>query len=258
MHYTVDCLNRGPLKPVVLLHGFTENVFVWDSLSRYLCGKGYCVICVDLAGHGRTDSVGSTHSMGLQALIVRSVFEAEGLKKAVVIGHSMGGYVACEFAARYPELLSGLGLFHSSAQADTEDARQNRQRMVDLIEAGKTYFIGESTPDLFAPGMAAHYPEAVDALVASAKSMDPMAVAAAQRGMMERQNRLEIYGLLIPFMFIVGKLDSRANLPQMLAQASMPQRSHLLLLPVGHMGMFEARRETETFVGGYLDGIAWE
>ena len=60
VHYTVNCLNRGPLKPVVLLHGFTENVFVWDSLSRYLCEKGYCVICVDLAGHGKTDSVGSS------------------------------------------------------------------------------------------------------------------------------------------------------------------------------------------------------
>lgn len=258
VHYTVNCLNRGPLKPVVLLHGFTENVFVWDSLSRYLCEKGYCVICVDLAGHGKTDSVGSTHGMGLQALIVRSVFEAEGIRKAVVIGHSMGGYVACEFAARYPELLLGLGLFHSSAQADTEESKQNRQRMVDLIEAGKTYFIGDSTPDLFAPGMAERYPEALEALVASAKSMDPMAVAAAQRGMMERQNRLEIYSLPIPFLFIVGKLDSRANLPQMLVQASMPQRSHLLLLPVGHMGMFEAPKATESFVAGYLDGLDWE
>lgn len=257
IHYSVDCLHRGDLKPVVLLHGFMEACFVWEPLSRHLCQQGYCVICIDLAGHGKTDSFGPVHSMALQADLVKAVFDAEGIKKAVVIGHSMGGYVACEFAQAYPECVSGLGLFHSTAQADTPEARENRQRMITLLEAGKTYFIGDSMADLFAPGTAVKYPEALQALEASAKGMKPEAIAAAQRGMMDRQSRLGIYELPVPFLFIIGKRDARANLSQLAVQALMPQSSHVLMLPIGHMGMYEAPQTTTAFVTAYLESVEW-
>lgn len=98
MHYTVwPGSETGRARPVLLLHGFTEAVFVWEELAAFLLDRGYDVYCLDLAGHGKTDMFGEVHGMELQASLAKHVLDAEGIGKAVVIGHSMGGYVAAAF-----------------------------------------------------------------------------------------------------------------------------------------------------------------
>lgn len=244
-------------RPVVLIHGFTEAVFVWDTLAQALAEDGYYVICPDLAGHGQTDSFADVHSMELQASIVKHVMEKEDIGCAAVIGHSMGGYVTAAFGCLYPSSVKGLGFFHSNAAADSEEARDFRMRMVALLEAGKTSFIGDNHGELFAPGTEHQYPQQLSALVSQAKSMEPRAIIAAQRGMAERPSRLQVFTLEVPFLFIIGKQDRKANFAQVLAQAAMPQESHVLVLPIGHMGFYEREKKCRLFVMEYLAGLNW-
>lgn len=258
VHYAVLDGSTGELrKPVVLLHGFTEAGFVWESLSRTLSREGYCVLCPDLAGHGQTGSFAPVHSMELQAEIVKAVLDREELSKAVVIGHSMGGYVAAAFACLYPERIRGVGFFHSNPASDTPLAKENRLRMLDLLESGHTSFLGAFTEDLFAPGTARLYPREIMALRSSCKEMGSEAVAAAQRGMLERPGRLQVYDLPVPFLFIVGKRDARADVPKLMAQTMLPAEAYVQMLPCGHMGMYECREQTESFVIGYLRAVCW-
>lgn len=242
-------------RPVVLVHGFTEAVFVWENLAQALAAEGYYVVCPDLAGHGETDTFAEVHGMELQAALVKHVMDREEIAAAAVIGHSMGGYVAAAFGCLYPLAVKGIGFFHSNAGADSEEARDFRMRMVALLEAGRTSFIGENTSELFAPGTAGQYHDQMAALVAQARAMEPRAIMAAQRGMAERPSRLKVFSLDVPFMFIIGKQDQKAYFGQVLAQSAMPEESHVLILPVGHMGFYEKEKECRLFVIGYLRGI---
>ncbi|MDE6492963.1 MAG: alpha/beta hydrolase [Bacteroidales bacterium] len=258
LHYTIRKSETGTgIKPVVLLHGFTEAVFVWDELAGYLSELGYFVICVDLAGHGQSDCFAEVHTMELQAELVNRVLEAESVSEAVVIGHSMGGYVAAAFAALYPRKVKGLGFYHSHPAADEPQAKENRRRSLQILRAGKISFILDTTADLFAPGTSAGYQPQIAALQESAGNMGAAAIAAAQAGMMERPSRLEVLQLPVPIMFIIGKRDNRINPAKIMAQTLIPEHCHVLTLPIGHMGFYERKSETEAFIRGYLQAICW-
>lgn len=256
LHYTI-WNEKGKERPVVLLHGFTEAVFVWDDLSKTLSDKGYCVICPDLAGHGKSDSFADVHTMELQAGLVNRILEAEDIAHTVVIGHSMGGYVAAAFACNYPQKVKGVGFFHSHPGADAPQAKENRGRALALLRAGKMSFILDATADLFAPGATARYQSQITALQESARNMGAAAIAAAQEGMLQRRSRLEVYELPVPFMFIIGKQDSRIDLTKIMAQTLIPAHCHVLTLPIGHMGFYESKAETEAFICGYLQAVRW-
>ena len=71
-------------------------------------------------------------------------------KKITIIGHSMGGYIALAFAEKYPDLLNGLGLFHSTAYADDEVKKETRRKGIEFIKNnGVELFLKSTTPNLF-------------------------------------------------------------------------------------------------------------
>ncbi len=256
VHYTVwQGGGAGESKPVLLLHGFTEAVFVWNSLARYLSERGYRVLCLDMAGHGATDRFGAVHGMELQASLAKQVLDAEHIEKAVVIGHSMGGYVAAAFGCLYPQRVAGIGFFHSHPGADTPQAAENRRRSLELLHAGRIGFVTDTMHTLFAPGTESRYAEEIDFLRRNAAAMGAEAIAAAQQGMLERPSRLSVYELEVPFLFIIGTLDQRMDKTQLMAQTLLPKESCVQLLPVGHMGMYESPVKTQAFVAGYLDTV---
>jgi pimeloyl-ACP methyl ester carboxylesterase len=76
------------------------------------------VITIDLLGHGETECLGYIHSMEDNADAVHAVLAELRIRKAILVGHSMGGYVALAFAELYPENVKAL-LLNSTARADS-------------------------------------------------------------------------------------------------------------------------------------------
>ena len=95
---------EGRGKPLVLLHGYLEAAEVWEPLAERLRGD-FRVIEVDQPGHGDSGVRGETHTMEFMAGAVRAVLYDAGEKRVLMIGHSLGGYVALAFAEMFPELL---------------------------------------------------------------------------------------------------------------------------------------------------------
>jgi pimeloyl-ACP methyl ester carboxylesterase len=91
---------------VVLLHGLFGSLANWRSVARSLSER-YTVYSVDLRNHGRSpwDPV---HTYSALTCDVAAVLDDEGIPKAHVIGHSMGGKVAMNFALTYPERVECL------------------------------------------------------------------------------------------------------------------------------------------------------
>lgn len=121
VHYTI----RGTGKVIVLLHGYLESSEVWENISEKLSGK-FRIICVDLPGHGLSDIYGDTHTMEFMATVIKELLVSLGIKKAFLIGHSLGGYVTLAFLELFPELLKGYCLFHSQPFPDPPAALERR------------------------------------------------------------------------------------------------------------------------------------
>jgi pimeloyl-ACP methyl ester carboxylesterase len=234
---------NGPV--LVLLHGFLESKAIWDDFTEML-QNDFTVITIDLPGHGESDLVAETHTMQLMAAAVKAVFHAEHINKAVMAGHSLGGYVTLQFAAENEDLLNGLVLFHSHANADTDEARENRRRTINIVNQNRGGFIKQFIPDLFDQKHVEKYTSQIQKLQDTAALMTPQAIIAALLGMRDRPSQLQ-YLLIseIPVLFIIGKQDTRITYNQVMAQAVIPSHSEILLLEdVGHMGYIEAPGKT--------------
>lgn len=230
---------------LILLHGFLESKMIWDNFTQKLQNE-FTVIAIDLPGHGESDLLAENHSMQLMSGVVKEVLDTEKITQAVIAGHSMGGYVALQFAADHENLLKGLVLFHSHANADTDEARENRRRTINIVKQNRGGFIRQFIPDLFDQRHVAEYSSEIEKLQEQAALMQPEAIIAALAGLRDRESQLQ-YLLLseIPVLFIIGKQDSRMPYNQLMAQAVIPSHSEVLLLEdVGHMGYIEAPDKT--------------
>ncbi len=134
VHYT----DTGQGRVIVMLHGFLGSHEVWAEFIKKL-SKSYRVIAIDLPGHGQTPAIGYYHSMELLAQSVKAVLNKAGVRRYIIVGHSMGGYTALAFAELYPENVSGLCLFHSTAYADSEEKKKDRDRVIRLVKNSNVY-----------------------------------------------------------------------------------------------------------------------
>lgn len=98
---------RGPA--AVLIHGMTQDASTWDHVGPLLA-EHLRLIAVDLPGHGRSESPQGDHSLGAYASTVRDLLFTLDEPRATVIGHSLGGGVALQFAYQFPEMVDRLVL----------------------------------------------------------------------------------------------------------------------------------------------------
>jgi pimeloyl-ACP methyl ester carboxylesterase len=114
--YARDYPGAGPA--FLLLHGFPDNLRIYDQLAPLLAAAGRRVVSFDFLGFGASDKPGSGHSFGQQVEDVAAVVEALKLDRLVPVGHDAGGPVALNFALQAPERIVEIGLlncFYGSA-----------------------------------------------------------------------------------------------------------------------------------------------
>jgi pimeloyl-ACP methyl ester carboxylesterase len=250
---TINFESRGQGRVVVLLHGFLGALQIWNHFSEELA-KNYQVVAVDLPGHGQSEVLEEVHSMDLMAESVKAVLDELRITECVIVGHSMGGYVALAFADIFPEMVRGIGLFHSQATADTEEVKENRRRTVNIVKMNRGGFISQFIPDLFAEASVSLFQEEVEALKNMALKTPAEGIIAAIEGMKQRTGKLDLLmKSKIPFLFIAGKKDPRIPVQNIMAQAMLPDHSEVLILAnVGHMGFVEAKAQTLNMIKGFL------
>lgn len=236
----------GKGQTIVLLHGFLENKNIWSGVVDRL-SRDFHVVTVDLPGHGESDVLEPVHEMGSMAAVVKEILSSLDVGKCLLVGHSMGGYVSLALAELFPQMVSGLVLFHSQAAADDEEGKRNRERTVKVVEENRAGFIGNFIPDLFAPGNAEKFEEEVVNLKQQAMQTSKEGIIAALKGMKERSGKLGLlHSIMAPVLFICGKQDSRIPVDKILNQVAMPQHAEALLLEnTGHMGFIENSEKTE-------------
>jgi 2-succinyl-6-hydroxy-2,4-cyclohexadiene-1-carboxylate synthase len=112
---------------VVLLHGFTGSCRSFDFVSAALSRGGITPIPVDLPGHGKRSGEVAASLFSLDS-VFQSITTASAGAPVSLVGYSMGGRLALQYAAAYPERVSRLVLESSSPGLDTEEERVARRQ----------------------------------------------------------------------------------------------------------------------------------
>jgi pimeloyl-ACP methyl ester carboxylesterase len=236
---------KGEGKTIVLLHGFTESQKIWNHFVKVLSGE-FRLITIDLPGHGKSECVALVHTMELHAEVVNAVLNKTGVKKCVMVGHSLGGYLTLAFAGKYPGKLKGFCIFHSHCFADSAEDRENRNRSIEIVKKDKFGYLSKFITGLFPEEVQEKFAEEISILIKDAEKMPKEGVIAALEGLKVRKDQA---GLLastkLPVLFILGLKDSKAPLNRLWEMISLPSHSEALILKnTGHMGYIEDPKAT--------------
>jgi len=150
---SVSYSDEGPVEaPVVIfIHGFPLNKSMWDLQLEELKAE-FRVIAYDIRGHGDSDAGYEDFSIDLFANDLISFMDSLSISKAVVVGLSMGGYIALNAIGNYPERFDALILSDTQCIADTPEVRENRLVAIENIKKnGLEDYARESIKKLFAP-----------------------------------------------------------------------------------------------------------
>ncbi|MFV0237988.1 MAG: alpha/beta fold hydrolase [Flavobacteriales bacterium] len=234
---------EGKGLPVVLLHGFLEDMTMWDEYTSQLMTQ-YTVLRIDLLGHGKTTCQNTVYSMEAQAEVVKGVLRKERISKAVIVGHSMGGYVTLAFAEQYPEMTKGFCLFFSSTLADNLEKKKQRSHVAKLIKTQKESFLRIAIPSLFHENQKKSLQPYIEKTKKMAEKITTEAIIASLNGMRLRKDRTHILRSSIPKQWLVGNFDSTLSLESFQEQKNIATNLDFRTFDIGHMGHYEAPEET--------------
>lgn len=221
--------------PVVLLHGYPLDHTIWKPVVERLKDHAR-VITPDLRGHGQSPVTDGEYSMRLIAEDVYALLERLNIQKAVIGGHSMGGYASLAFARAYPNYLGGLAMVASQAEADSPEKRQGRYITIEEV--------GRKGPKAVAkkmlPRLTNHkelMPDLLDIMMRTPKK----GLVGILKGIAERPNALEwLSEIAAPAVVIAGVEDAVVPLERARTMAQMLARGWLVEIPgASHMPMLE-------------------
>lgn len=246
--------DTGKGNAIVLLHGFLENQTMWQDLIPEL-SKKYRVITVDLLGHGETECLGYVHSMEDNAEIVQAVLSRLRIRKAIFVGHSMGGYVALAFAEMFPKMVKGLVLLNSTSKADSEERKANRDRAIKAVKKEYTTFVRLSISNLFSEENREKMTDEIEKVKIQALKTPLQGIVASLEGMKVRKDREPLlHSATLPMLLILGKKDGVLNYEDNLKQIENTTVK-LVTFPDGHMSHIENREELKAVLLGFFKGI---
>lgn len=234
--------DTGKGSAVVLLHGFLENQTMWQDLIPEWSKKNR-IISIDLLGHGKSGCLGYVHSMENNAEAVQAVLSKLRIRKAIFVGHSMGGYVALAFAELYPAIVKGLVLMNSTSKADSEERKTNRNRAIKAVKKDYIGFVRLSIANLFNPDNRERLVDEIEKVRAEALKTPLQGIVASLEGMKIRKDRETLLrSATYPILLILGKKDPVLNYEDGLKQIENTT-AKLVTFPDGHMSHLENREE---------------
>mgnify|MGYP001232507574 CR=1 FL=1 len=251
---TLHALRDGDGPAVVLLHGFPLDHRMWLEVAAALPAAGP-VLAADVPGAGPLPEP----SLDAAADRLADELTAAGVTRAVVVGLSMGGYVALALAERRPDLVAGLGLVDTKSTADTDEARENRLRIaervdaeggVDAVRGMATSLLGESTR--------AARPEVAERLAGWIDEQPPAHVAWAQRAMAARPDRTDVLAAFEgPVAVLVGDEDTVTPVEAAEHLAGAARHAQLVVVPrAGHMTAVEQPAAVAAALGDLVQRAA--
>lgn len=246
---------EGEGKSIVLIHGYLENMSMWDEIAKELTKK-YKVLRPDLPGHGLSPVISEIHDMESVAREIKKVMDKEGIGEALVIGHSMGGYVTLALADLFPKSVKAFILMNSSSLSDTPEKKELRSRAMEMAKKNPDALIKMSIPLLFNEARLDELKKEKKFARKMARSTPLLGVLAALRGMRQRINRSYLLNSYPGEIGIILGARDRTVDPKPFKEV-IPEKENISIveLETGHMAYLEAYDETMKFIREFAEKV---
>jgi pimeloyl-ACP methyl ester carboxylesterase len=203
-------IDSGSGLPLVLLHAFPLSRKMWDGeIGSW--SKTHRVIAPDWRGFGESKLATDPLTMESCADDLHQLLQKLGIKqKAILLGLSMGGYVAFEFVRKYPESVQGLVLTATQPIADSEAAQKARYETAELVQREGAAALAERLiPRLLGKTTLQSKPEVVQQVRELIESNSPSGIAAACYGLASRRDSSALLSQIrLPTLIVAGDEDA--------------------------------------------------
>lgn len=237
-------------KPViVLLHGYLETMYIFTELIDSL-RDNYRVITIDIPGHGLTGSApagpggAQVNTLAFSAKVLAGVLDRCGVEKAWIAGHSMGGYVAQQFMADYPDRTEGVVLLCSHPWPDSPGNAANRQAEKQRIRNDELIEVAEAAiPRMYYEENLRACDEKIRETVELCETHDPEGICATLDGLRLRPDlRPVLAEARHPVMLVHGDHDNFLPLGRVEEmKANYPKMTFFPIANAGHNAFIEQK-----------------
>ncbi len=254
---TISYTLVGSGQPVVLLHGFGEDSRIFNEQLEFL--KEHCLLIIpDLPGSGLSSILPFDAGIDDYAHCIKSLLEFENIASCVILGHSMGGYIALAFAEAYPQMIRGLGLIHSTAFADGEEKKVLRRKAILFMQdKGAFAFLKTSIPNLFSKKFREAFPERIESLIEDSRQLSTEVCCQYYYAMINRPDRTNVLkSNLLPVLFVIGTEDMAVPMDDIVKQVHLPGCSYIHILEnTAHMGIWEATAQVNLYLLDFIKQV---
>jgi 3-oxoadipate enol-lactonase len=241
--------------PLVLLHGFPLDSRMWEGQRADLTSVAR-VITPDLRGFGKSQPP-APFTMESQADDMHALLAEIGALPCMLAGLSMGGYVALNYARKYPHDLRGLILVDTRAEADNAQSKEARQEMIELVRAsGSKAIADQMEPKMLSPDTLQHRPAQVRALRQMMENCPALTIECALSAMRDRPDMVDFLpSIKTRTLIVVGEAD--AITPPKMAQSMHEKIAGAQLAEIqgaGHMSPLEQPAQVNWAMRRFFEG----
>ena len=243
--------------PVVLIHGFPFSHEMWGPQIGVLSEK-FWVIDYDLRGHGQTSAGDGQYPLEFFVDDLIALLDHLKVKKAVLCGLSMGGYIALRAAERNPERVLALILADTQAKADSNEAKLKRAASIKSVKTnGVKPFTETFLKSAFTPQSLTPRSESVVKIQKIIESNSPLGICGALLALATRTDTtVSLSAIQVPTLILVGEQDA-------LTPVSASQEMHdrirgsemRVIKKAAHLSNIENTDEFNRYVTEFLDKL---
>ena len=231
----------GAGEPLLLLHGYPLERRYWaPQLAQPAAGARY--LAPDLPGFGESVACAGD-SLDGWADWLAALLDSLDVRRAIVGGHSMGGYLALAFWRRFPERVRALLLVDTRAGADSDAGRAKRREMQSLVLAeGAGAIADRMITGLIGKTTRASHPDVVAVLDAMMRRAGVGGITDALQAMLDREDSVSLLETItVPTLVVCGEEDTLTPVTESHVLHAGIKGSRLALIPgAGHASNFEA------------------
>lgn len=233
---------------LVLIHGHGVDASIWDGIYADFVSDAL-VLRPDFS-HSTTHTPIEAYAEELYAQI-----QSVQAEKVVLIGHSMGGYVALALADQHPEMVQGLVLYHSTATADDDNRREVRRQAIEgLKKEGTAPFIQKQLPKMVAPG---YPPEKTQMLIDRFVHLPDDALIAGMTAIANRPDRTHVLrDARFPILLVLGRDDQLIPHEKTAQLADLSNQVRVVTIEeAGHLSMIEQPAASVNILKAFIDQL---
>jgi 3-oxoadipate enol-lactonase len=248
-----DDVGEGPA--ILFIHGFMFDRTIWRSQVAAL--EGWRRIAPDLRGHGLSKAPERGYGMATYADDLAALLDALGVRRTVLCGLSMGGYVAFEFLRRHRERVAGIVIMDARAEADSPERRARRNDMIArALDSGSKPLADELAPKFLTQS-------APDEMKRQLREMmertPPNGIVGALEAMRDRPDSTPLLRTLagVPTLLLIGERDARTPRASMQAMADqIPGATFDIVPDAGHVAALENPAAVISRLREFLDELS--